>query len=526
MKKIFNYSLLVISLVIFASCDSGFDELNTTKTNPLSLDPVFQLNNAVVNINGGGFAGGSPLIYDLGAVQQLISPNSGVLTGANYNQDNRNATQTLWQSIYRNVIRNTIDVIKNTKDLTGTAERTNLYNMGRILQAYGFMILTDEYGDIPYTEAGKGYIEANYFPAYDSQEDIYASIIQELSQASAALNPATKTEPADVLYGGNIARWKKFANSLLLRAGMRLSKVNPTQAAQIVGSLTVADLILENADNAVVRYDANYQNGFGNTLNGSEAANFYLAQPFVDQLKSTNDPRLSSIAVRYKGSKSGTDQSNTINGNPPAGVTRTTAPADQIGMPVGHDNSTIPAVATGLGLASFYDFSQVDRRRLTKQSAPYFIVSASQTNLLLAEASHRGWIAEGTVEGYYTDGIRRNMEQMAIYDPGATIATVDIDTYLTNNPFVDDGTDETAFEQINTQYWIASFLNGPEVFANYRRSGYPQLSANPYPGREVEFIRRLTYPNSEGSVNSENVSVAIERMGPDRLDTRVWWDVE
>ena len=139
-------------------------------------------------------------------------------------------------------------------------------------------------------------------------------------------------------------------------------------------------------------------NGFGNTLNGSEAANFYLTKPFVDQLKSTNDPRLVSIAVRYKGAKSGADQNNTVLGNPPAGVSRTTNPADQIGMPMGHDNSTIGGVATGLGLASFYDFSQVDRRRMTKQSAPYFIVSASQTNLLLFDAVQRGWITTDTVE--------------------------------------------------------------------------------------------------------------------------------
>ncbi|MFZ6009138.1 MAG: SusD/RagB family nutrient-binding outer membrane lipoprotein, partial [Bacteroidota bacterium] len=81
-----------------------------------------------------------------------------------------------------------------------------------------------------------------------------------------------------------------------------------------------------------------------------------------------------------------------------------------------------------------------------------------------------------------------------------------------------------ALEQINTQYWIASFPGGPEVFANYRRTGYPALTPNPYPGREVNFIKRLTYPVSEGSVNAANVNEAVQRMGPDALDTRVWWD--
>ena len=508
MKKVLKYSLMIL-VVTFTACDNGFDDLNTSKTGALVIDPAYQLNNAVVSISSGGaFAGGSILIYDLGVVQQIISPNSGVLTGANYNQDNRNATQTLWQGYYRNVVRNTADVINRTKDNT---DRANLYNMARILQSYALMVLTDEYGDIPYEEAGQGYISQNFFPSYDAQEDIYPAIIAELKAAAAALNPAGKIETADVLFGGDVVKWKKFATSLVLRAGMRLSKIDATQAQQTVQGLTLSDLILTNADNVVIRHDNNYQNGMGITLNGTEAANFYLTEPFVNQLQSTNDPRLVSIAVRYVGATSGPQQVPAI---------ASFDPADQVGMPMGNDNSTIPAVATGLGLASFYDFSQVDRRRLTKLTAPYFLVTASQTQLLLAEAAQRGWVTTGTVDEYYDAGVRAHMEQMALYDAGSAIDPADIDTYLANNPF--DA--PNALEQINTQYWISSFLNGPEAFANFRRSGFPTLAPNPYPGREVDFIYRLTYPNSEISVNSENVSEAISRMGADALNTRVWWD--
>jgi hypothetical protein len=506
--KILKYNALILIILLTGACDSGFDELNTSKTGALAIDPAYQLNNVVLNINGGGFAGGSQLIYDLGIVQQIISPNSGVLTGANYNQDNRNATQTLWQGYYRNCVRNTIDVINKTKD---DPSRANLYNMARILNAYVFIVLTDEYGDIPYTEAGMGYIEVNFFPAYNAQEDIYTDLISELSSAAAALNPSGKIETADVLYGGEVAKWKKFANSLLFRVGMRLSKRDESKAQQTVSAISIADLILTNADNAVIRHDANYQNGMGTTLNGTEAANFYLTEPFVDHLKNTNDPRLVSIAVRYEGATSGPTQQPAI---------ATFDPADQVGMPMGHDNSTIGAVATDLGLASFYDFSQVDRRRMMKLTAPYFMVTAAQTQLLLAEARHRGWIATGTVAEYFEAGIRAHMEQMELFDAASAVDSGDIDTYVTNNPF----DPASAFEQINTQYWIASFLNGPEVFANYRRSGFPVLASNPYPGKEVDFIRRLTYPVSEGSVNEANLQVAIARMGPDLLDTRVWWD--
>ena len=109
---------------------------------------------------------------------------------------------------------------------------------------------------------------------------------------------------------------------------------------------------------------------------------------------------------------------------------------------------------------------------------------------------------------------------MAMFDAGSAIAEADRDAYLAANPLVPG----TELEQINTQYWISSFLNGPEAFANFRRSGFPVLAPNPYPGREVEFINRLTYPNSEISVNTENVNAAIARQGPDNLATKVWWD--
>ena len=105
-------------------------------------------------------------------------------------------------------------------------DRSNLYNMTRIFQAYNFMILTDNYGDIPYFQGGGGYTDTIFFPAYDAQQDIYNDIIKELTEATAALNPAGRIETGDVLYAGNIDKWKKFGYSLLLRAGMRLSKAD------------------------------------------------------------------------------------------------------------------------------------------------------------------------------------------------------------------------------------------------------------------------------------------------------------
>ena len=510
MKNILKYSFLLAVLMTFhTACDEGFDELNTSKTGATAIDPVFQLNNAIINTSFPG----STLIYEIGIVQQIVTPNSGVLTGANYNQDNRGSTEDLWQVYYRNVIRNTRDIISRTENV---AERSNLTNMARILQAFAFMVLTDTYGDIPYTQGGKGYLDQVFFPVYEPQQDIYPQLIQELRDASAALSASSKIETADILYGGDVEKWRKFGNSLLLRAGMRLSKVDPTQAQQTVADAFAAGVITSNADNAVMRHDANYLNPLGNTLNSTEAANFYMAAPFVDYLKSTNDPRLEAIAVRYVGAKSGPDQTEDV---------QTYDAASQVGMPMGHDNGSIVPVAADLGLASFYDFTQVDRRRVADRDAPMYFVTASQTLLLLAEAKVRGWISTATTaEEFYNNGVRAHMEQMAEYDEASAIAEQDIVDYLAANPF----DPANALEQINTQYWVSSLMNGPEAFANFRRSGYPDLAPNPFPGKDIsgDFIRRLTYPNSEISVNTDNVNTAISRMGGDNLDTRVWWDVQ
>jgi hypothetical protein len=291
---------------------------------------------------------------------------------------------------------------------------------------------------------------------------------------------------------------------------MRLSRVDAAKARQIVSSAFAAGVILTNSDNAVIQHDNNYQNPVGNTLNSTEAANFYMTEPFVNFLKKSNDPRLSAIAVRYVGAKSGPEQT----------VARQSYdPALQIGMPMGNDNAGAVKVAASLGLASFYDFSQIDRRRMAKLSAPNFIVTASQTNLLLAEARVRGWITSGNAADYFANGVRLHMQQMASFDPASTISADAITAYLTANPLKDD----IALQQINEQYWVSSLMNGPEAFANFRRSGFPSLSANPYPGREVLFINRLTYPNSEISVNKDNVGAAISAQGADDLATKVWW---
>ncbi|QJW88386.1 SusD/RagB family nutrient-binding outer membrane lipoprotein [Spirosoma taeanense] len=508
MKKISITLGLFALLVCASSCEKGFDQLNTNPTAATALNPVFTFNNAMINTSFPG----STLIFEHPIVQQMFSPNSGILSGGNFNIDNRGpsgANAGIWQRYYRDVVRYLVDIQNQIKD---NPNRSNLYNMTRIWRAYAFMVLTDTYGDVPYKDAGLGYLGANVMPKYDTQQSIYDDIIKELTEASAALDASKPTEAGEVTYGGDITKWKRFGYSLLLRAGMRLTEVNPTLAQATVQKAVAGGLMQSNADNAVVRNSANFQNPVGTTLNSTEAANYYLTSYFVNYLKSTEDPRLASIAVRYVGAKSGPEQT---------AARANRDPAVQIGMPLGYDNGTIPARATADKLASFYDYSQLDRTRMGRFDAPTFLVTYAQTQLLLAEAAQRGWIT-GNPADFYNAGVTAHMQQLGAYDATSLVPQPAITAYLQKNPYVT----ARGLELINTQYWVASFLNGPEVFANFRRSNFPQLPPNPYPGKEIKgnFINRLSYPDSEVSVNRASQAEAIARQGPDNLDTRVWWD--
>jgi len=513
MKNITKYiASTFLTLLLFVSCDDGFDELNTDKVRLVSIDPTFQLNTAII---GGAPGYGNNLTYQVTIVRQMITPFAGVGTGANLNQDNRAATLFLWNDGYRNTIKNLVDGIAAIED---DPEKTNILSMLRIWRAHQFMILTDTYGDVPYFEAGKGFLEQIPFPKYTPQEQIYDDLLKELEEASAALDPSKDAVNQEIMYAGagidgNILAWKRLGNSLLLRAAMRLVKVNPAKAQEFTAKAIAGGIMTSNDDNALVRHDASFRNGMGTNLNGGQAPFYYLDKEFVDFLQSNNDPRLNAIAVRYVGSAS-------EGGQVPENANRD--PSVQIGMPQGFDNTTIAPQVTADGVASLFDYSQLDRTRLGAPEAPSFYVTYSETLLLYAEAIVRGW-ASGDANGVYQDAIRANMEQFAAWPNDTTIPDGDIDTYLSSHSL----TPGMELEQINTQYWVSSFLNGSESWANFRRSGFPVVLPNPYPGGELKteaFIRRLTYPDGEKTVNSANLQEAVSRQGPDNLESRVWWD--
>lgn len=511
MKNLIVYILFLSMAAVNFSCDENFDEINTNKVDPTTLSPLFLLNQGILDMRyRDGFATLQDLSYNFGIVQQIITPFGSSLAGANYNQLNLSNSQPIWQNTYRNALKNIVDAVEKGREDPINA---NLYNAGRIWKAYAYMVLTDNYGDIPYFQGARGFIDQIVDPVYDTQEAVYDDILKELEEATAALNPASPSSTNEILYGGDSEKWKKFGYSLMLRAAMRLTKVDPEKAQNYVTKAVAGGLIESNSDNAVLRNTTVFNNYLGVHLGAREKANYYLAAPFVNHLKNNNDPRLRSISIRHVGATNGPSQ--TI-----ARISRD--PAQQVGMPMGHDDVSINSVLAANGVASLWDFSQANIYTVLRIDAPQFILTHAQTQLLLAEAAVRGWV-QGNAADYYEAGIRANMEQMALYDEDASIATVAIDQYIASHPLVTG----RELELINTEYWIAAFLDGTELFANFRRSGYPILQKNPYTGSEItgDFIRSMPYPDSERVVNLANLQEALNRQGPNNLDRRVWWDV-
>ena len=512
MKKI-NIPILLIAfslIMVNTGCENNFEELNTNDLAINDLDPVPLLNHATWRSSP--HFSRHTMIYEMAIVQQMVTPFGTSLTGGNYNQENFGVAETTWENIYENVIRNTVDIISKYAD---DPERSNVYNMARIIKAHSGMVLTDTYGEAPYLNAGLGFIDGNGNPAYDSQEAIYNSVLSDLEEATVALNAAGRVEGGEILYAGDIAKWQRFGYSLMLRAAMRLTKVAPALAQEFVQKAVAGGVMESNDDNAIIRHSANFPNFVGGQLNSTEAANFYMTEPLVDFFQSNNDPRLGVMSVRYVGATNGNEQVEEV---------ASREPGEQVGHPMGFDNSSIDDRAIADGIGSFYAYTQFDRNTIGKQDAPFFLLTYAQTQLLLAEASVRGWV-NGEAGEYFENGIRAHMEQLAVHDANMVIESSAIDAYIQANPLET----ATALEQINTQYWAACIFNSQEAFANFRRSGYPALAPNPYPQSGIgpgEFIRRLTYHQSEYVNNLGNINAAIGRQGPDRLGSRVWWDVE
>jgi hypothetical protein len=530
MKKINSIKFLFAIAAIFslASCDKGFVEKNQSPYNQISIDPGILLSSAQRNVSTGSWEVESTI------VQQFVNViDQGVTNAFQFNRIDGLETYNVnrWNSLYGT--NGTVRLLDRALDLAKTTSGTNpnLIQMIRILRAMNYMIAVDTYGDVPYTEANKAYSSLVITtPKYDNDADIYADLYKELKEARLALDATKAAVNTDIFYGTSITatnaavqipKWQRLAGSLMLRLGMRYSKLDANKAAAIVtDALSGAGVMQSNADNAYVPFNATDVNPLNQGPRGTNPFNYYLYEPFVNQLKSTNDPRGKYIAAYYQAP-------NVI-----SGVPQDTVLANQFGFPVGYNDGTIKTKSDYKGPAQSGNgvrYSQLNYYSFGSNTAPIFVCTYAQTQLLLADAAVRGYIAGGVVQAaiHYNNGIRASMDEYTLYPNTAPIPALNYDSYKNQAAVSFVLTPTTALQKINTQYWIASLGNQAESFANFRRTGFPALTPNPIgtPLPGGGFARRVPYPNVERSVNAANYNAAVAAMGGDNVTQRVFWDI-
>jgi hypothetical protein len=523
-------------LLVTTGCKKNFESINTDPEHITSTVMNYNyLFTAAEQITSGNSDGNAyedwrnNLIYS-GCMVQHLSSTVGYWDGDKY-LFNASYASAYWDNNYPNTVTNIVEVLAHTK---GDTSQSNFYNIAHIWHAFMFQRMTDMYGDCPYTQAGLGYISGITAPVYDKQQVIYDSLFVELQTAALALDPSKPNTvgTADLVYGGNVAEWQKFAYSEILRLAMRLVKVDPATAQKWITVAVQGGLMASNSDNALIAHNAQ----INQTCNGSAFVLTYddpnasrLSETFVNYLKSTQDPRLIYLG--------------TVSTNPGGQFTTAgydygdTSYALQLGQPNGYDLSggttdistsnnwpSVPHVTTPDSVSVYQNrYSIVNRYTYAQWAAPSFMLTYSETELLLAEAAARGWVSQDPAT-LYANGVTAAMQQLTSLNSAAVVSQSQISAYLAANPY----TAGSGIEQINNQIWVATFMDENEAWENWRRSGYPSLTPVNYPGNATNgtIPRRFTYPVGEASTNTTNYNAAVADLSPaaDKMDSRMWWD--
>jgi Starch-binding associating with outer membrane len=378
--------------------------------------------------------------------------------------------------------------------------------IAKILKTYIFSTLTDKWGDIPYSEALQG--GANIYPKYDTQEDIYKGMLKDLKDAVAGFEAAGAPIKGDIIYGGNIGKWKKLANSLRLILAVRMSKVFPAAGglAATEAAAALADaggIISTNADNFTMTYPGgNYRSPWYLVYDGRN--DFAISKTITDILSTMNDARRTQFSPTNTGF--------------PYGITRDLA---------------ITITSSDKILAASLRDDVNDN---------VVIVSAATVLLARAEAQERGWISgQGTAEAEisYNAAIDQSYAQWGVGSAAAYYGAGTPANYNTGtgsaacgqNSFgsivaAQNATTASKLERIALQRYLATFPNGTQAWAEWRRTGIPKLQGTTYAinaGKQI--CRRYIYGQSEIGLNPTNVAAAIARLsGGNTADARIWWD--
>ena len=295
-----------VAVFVLASCsDKIYEEINTDPTKADHVNPSSQLSYAELQMYGDMNYVDVHRLYTYAFTQHLMGCWNTTNYGGQHRMDDNEMSRP-WNNLYAGAIRNLTDAIEATKD---DATQVNIHAALRIFRVYVGSLLTDYYGDVPFSEAGMGYITGNSKPKYDKQEDLYRFFFTELKEAAALFDISAKAITSDPLFGGNIAEWITFANSLRLRYAMRLSDVLPDFAkTEFVDALEDGVMVSGTDDACVKHLNVSYSfgqeafrdirgNAMAKYFYGNDPANnpSYLCQTFWEQLYKNNDPRTTRL---------------------------------------------------------------------------------------------------------------------------------------------------------------------------------------------------------------------------------------
>jgi hypothetical protein len=474
------------------------------------------------------------------------------------------------------MIKNSQYIFDNAQSEISEGNQKFYAATGQIMRSFWYGYLTSLYGDIPYSEAMQAET-GNFTPVYDNQKDIFKGVLEDLKSANDMLSQVSSVSGAsssDIMFQGDVLKWRKFANSLRLRFLLRLSEKQSDMSAlgidvkaqfnEIVSNSSTYPVFTSNTDNAAISYigSAAANSWYGGPLWYTNRSEFYRRKPcatFVDALREGMDPRLTTfirpVDTQLKLSEQTPTYVKLADGQIIRNVPASTPGAGDIntyryvGLPSalqdpnlynlysGVDFNAIKALnpnvytdlAANPGVSYLADIYAANANPLVKA----VLMSYTELNFILAEARLKDWISSSTAADYYQAAIAASMDQynitdgsMKVYDP-ATDAIIGWNktAFLTNLANTFTASDDTEqLTQLMTQKWLACFMT-PEFWFDWRRTGLPDLGSKVILGSNGNKIPvRVIYPTEEKNLNSENVTSAVSRLEPgeDTQWSKMW----
>ncbi len=425
-------------------------------------------------------------------------------------------------------MRDIENVIRDNKD---NPDGQNYYGVALVIKSWIYSYLTDAYGDVPYTDAIKGLSDDNITPTFTPQQEIYDGMLADLKTANTVLTDANNIS-GDIVYGGDVLKWRKFANSLRLRLLMRISDVDQARATagmnEIANDLITYPIFEGNADNAALQWNSDNPQPKYDTRSGS-FDEVRLSLTLETRLKELNDRRLIVYAQPTSASEKGIYSDNL---DDYVGMPNSLDDAKALSYsPTGNPEQSGSNYISRLGVLLTCRACDVENASPTASQT--IIMDFAELQFILAEASERGFISIGDAGQYYDNGIRASF---AYYtdrivaggwnEIAADLQSFDLDGYIAQADVAYAGTTVEKLEKVALQKWIALFYTGFEAWSDWRRTGMPEIVPGADAANGGVVPVRFQYPNEVKSTNEANYEAAVSRQGPDGLNTKLWWDVD